>query len=140
MKLSGKRNRTLPILRAKGNFTQGRKVASTPMNAQTNGQTGNQTDQPGKILGTVDRARKPEARPLFTPQDQPRASSCTNDNYCVNSLQEQLLAGSQDSAQRQTIDSCVNLNVVPLVHTAPGPSQKKEVNPGSAVCYPYQKK
>ena len=83
------RNTTLPILRAKGDFTQGRKVASTPMSAQTNGQTtGNQTDQPGKILGTVDRARKPEARPLITPLDQPRASKRTNDNYCVNSLQE----------------------------------------------------
>ena len=105
------------------------------MNAQTNGQiTGNQNDQPGKMLETVGRARKPEARPLITPQDQPRASSRTNDNYCVNSLQ-----GCQDSALRQTIDTCVNLNVVPLVHTVPGLSQKKEVSPGSVVCYSVQK-
>ena len=38
------------------------------------------------------------------------------------------------------MDTCVNLNVVPLVHTVPGPSQKKKVSPGSAVCYSYQKK
>ena len=53
------------------------------MNAQTNGQkngptrTENWTNQPGKILGTMDRARKPEARPLITPQDQPRVVQMT---------------------------------------------------------------
>ena len=110
------------------------------MNAQTNGQiTRNQTDQPGKILETMGRARKPEARPPITPQDQPGASSRTNDNYCVNSLQGRLLGGSQDSVQRQTIDTCVNLNVVPLVHTGPGLSQKKELSPGSAACFSHQK-
>ena len=127
MKLSGKLNRTLLILKARISFTQGRKVASTYMNAQTTGQTtGNQTEQPGKILETVGRTRKPGARPLITPPDQPRASSHTNNNYCVNSLQGRLLARSQDSAQKQIVDTFVNLNVVPLVHTAPGPSQKKE--------------
>ena len=104
-------------MRAKVNFTLGRKVVSTLMSAQTNRLiTRNQTDQPGNILETVGRARKPEARPLITLQDQPRASSLTNDNYCVNSLQGRLLAGSQGSSQRQTTDTCVNLNVVPLVH------------------------
>ena len=91
------------------------------------------------MLGTEDRARKAEARPLTTLQDQPRASSLTNDNYCVNSLQERLLAGSQDPTQRQFINTCVNLNVVPLVHTAPGLSQKKQVSPGSAACFSHQK-
>ena len=57
----------------------------------------------------------------------------------VNSLQGRLLAGSQDSVQRQTTDTCVNLNVVPFVHTAPGLSQKKEVSPGSAGCFSHQK-
>ena len=124
----------------KGQLHIGKKVVSTRMNTQTNGQiTRNQTGQPGKILETVGRARKPEARPLITLQDQPRASSHTNDNYCVNSLPRRLLAGSPDSAQRQTIDTCVNLNVVPLVHTAPGLSQKKEVSPESAVGFSHQK-
>ena len=140
MKLSGKLNRTLPILKAEVSFTQGRKVFSTLINVQTNGQTvRNRTDQPGKILETMGSARSPRARPLITPQDQPRASSHTNDNYGVNSLQGRLLARNQDSAQRQISDTCVNLNVVPLVHTAPGLSQKKEVSPGLAACFSYHK-
>ena len=88
------------------------------------------------MLGTEDRARKAEARPPTTLQDQPRASNHTNENHCVNSLQGRMLAGSQDPAQ--IIDTCVNLNVVPLVHIAPGLSQKKEVSPGSAACFSHQ--
>ena len=42
--------------------------------------------------------------------------------------------------QRQFTDTFVNLNIVPSVHTAPGLSQKKEVRPGSAACYPFQSK
>ena len=58
------------------------------MSAQTNGLIArNQTDEPGKILETVGRARNPEAKPLITLRDQPRADSLTNDNYCVISLQ-----------------------------------------------------
>ena len=56
----------------------------------------------------------------------------------IISLQGRLLAGSQDSVQRQTTDTCVNLNVVPFVHTAPRLSQKKEVSPGSAVRKNYK--
>ena len=82
----------------------------------------NRNDQHGKTLVNEDRARSLRARPPTTPRDQPRASSLTNDSYCVNSLTGRLLAGS--TVHRQT-DIFVNLNVVPHVHTAPGHSQKK---------------
>ena len=71
--------------------------------------------------------------------DQPRASSRTNDNYCVNKLQKQLLARSPVSKYRQTMNTFVNSNVVKVLHTARGHSQKKEISPGSAGCY-YHKK
>ena len=133
MKRSGRHNRTLPPLKARVNITQGRKVASTPMIDLTNvGITGNRNDQHGKTLVSVDRARSRRARPPTTPQDRPRASSLTNDNYCVNSLTGRLLAGS--TVHRQT-DTFVNLNVVSCVHTAPRHSQKKEISPGAAVCF-----
>ena len=109
-----------------------KKVTSTPMDAlKSVGITGNRNDQHGKTLDSVDRARSLKARPPTTPQDRPRASSLTNDSYCVNSLTRRLLARS--TVQRQT-DTFVNLNVVPCVHTAPGHSQKKEISPGAAVC------
>ena len=75
------------------------------------------------------RGHGKKSRPPTTPQDRPRASSLTNDSYCV--LTTRLLAGSM--LQRQT-DTFVNLNVVPCVHTVPGHSQKKEISPGAAVC------
>ena len=62
--------------------------------------------------------------------DQPRASSHINDNYCLNKVQARLLAGSQPTVTRKTINShlmtLVNFPVVKVVSTAPGPSQKKE--------------
>ena len=70
--------------------------------------------------------------------DQPRASSPTNDNYCVDKLQEGLLAGSQISTQGQTMNTYVNSRIVKVANTAPGNSQRKEISPGSAGCY-YQK-
>ena len=68
-----------------------------------------------------------------TPPDRPRASSLINDNHCVTLLQARLLAGSS----AQTIDNLLNVKplVVTSVHTAPGPSQRKEISPGAAVCY-----
>ena len=52
-------------------------------------------------------------------------------------FQTRLLAGSSPS--RQTIDTCastnVNFYVVKVAHSAPGHSQKRELNPGSAGCY-----
>ena len=52
-------------------------------------------------------------------------------------LQARLLAGSHPS--RQTMNTVlfpnVNCHVVKVVPTAPGPSQKKEISPGSADCY-----
>ena len=72
------------------------------------------------------------------PYGQPRASSPINDNYCINKLQEGLLAESQAATPRQTINtqlnSHVNFPVVKIVHTAPGLSQRKEVSPGATGC------
>ena len=133
MKPSGRQNRTLPLLKARVSISQGRKVGSTPMIVLTNvGITENRNDQHGKTLVNEDRARKLGARPPTTLRDRPRASSLTNDSYCVNSLTRRLLAGS--TVHRKT-DTFVNLNVVPRVHTAPGHSQKKEISPGAAVCF-----
>ena len=45
------------------------------------------------------------------------------------------------SVQEQTINfSNVNCHVANLAHTAPGHSQKKELSPGVADCYPIQEK
>ena len=50
-------------------------------------------------------------------------------------LQERLLTGSP-SVPRQIIDFLnVNYHVAKFVHTAPGPSQKKQLSPGLADCY-----
>ena len=77
---------------SKGQLQTGKKSRFHPYDAQTNGQiTRSQNDQPGRMLGTEDRARKVEARPLTTLQDRPRASSHTNDNHCVTSIQERRL-------------------------------------------------
>ena len=95
-----------------------------------------QNDQHGRMWATEVRVRKAEARPS---RDQPRASSLRNDNYCVTSSLERLLARSQPTVQRQCKDTCVNLNVVPHVHTAPRHSQGKEKKPGLAGCHFFQK-
>ena len=110
------------------------------MNGPTGGQIQrNQSDQHGRTWATEVRARKAEARPLTTPRDQPRASSHINDNHCVTSSLERLLARSQPTVQRQYKDTFVNLNVVPHVHSAPGLSQKKDISPGLAACHLSQK-
>ena len=75
---------------------------------------------------------------LATRRDQPRASSPINDNYCIAMLQRGLLARSHNST-RQTLNTSqslnVNYHVVPVVHSAPGHSQKRELSPRSAGCY-----
>ena len=92
----------------------------------------NRTDRLGRTsLLMVNTAE--EKVGTSTPPDRPRASSLINDNHCVTLLQARLLAGSS----AQTIDNLLNVKplVVSSVHTAPGPSQRKEVSPGAAVCY-----
>ena len=82
--------------------------------------------------------RNPRGSPPITHRDQPRASSPINDNYCIAMLQKGLLAGSQNST-KQTLNTSqslnVNYHVVPVVHSAPGHSQKRELSPRSAGCY-----
>ena len=92
------------------------------------------TDLPGKTLGTGVRIGRIKAKPLITLHDQPRASSPINDNHFVNSLQEELLAGSKTLTQEKTI-KVVNCHVVTFAPSVPRHSQKKELSPRIAVCH-----
>ena len=135
--LSGQK-KTLPSLSQRGTLDLLKvRVGTTHMNVRTRGwstKTPSLRNQPGKPLARKTTRKGKAALPLTHP-DLPRASSRTNDNYCMIKLQTQLLAGSLS----QTPDFLTFLNVKPLVvsnaHTAPGLSQKKEVSPGSAGCY-----
>ena len=112
--------------------------AFTLMRGQTggriNGRTRKQTNQRGRILGRVGTENL-EAKFPITHCDQPRSSSRINDNYCVIKLQAWLLAGS--STPRQTIDTDLNVHfhVEKVAHSASRHSQKRDLSPGSAVCY-----
>ena len=92
------------------------------------------TGQPGKTSLLMVNTAEGKAS-TSTPPDQPRASSRTNDNQCLKTVQAGLLAGSST----QTLNIISPLNVKPLVvstvHTAAGHSQKKEISPGSAGCH-----
>ena len=67
-----------------------------------------------------------------THPDQPRASSLINDNHSVTQANVRLLAGSS-----QTLETLnAKHPVVFHVSSAPGHSQKKELSPGQAECYP----
>ena len=92
-------------------------------------------DLPGKTLGGVS-LDEVEARTLILHHDLPRASSHTNDNHCITRSQDRLLAGSLHTGKTMnTSFKAVYLNVVNVVPSAPGRSQKRELSPGSAVCY-----
>ena len=62
-------------------------------------------DQHGRTLAR-DIIRNLKANLSTIPHHQPRASSPINDNYCVDKLQEGLLARSQPSTPRQTMNKC----------------------------------
>ena len=67
-----------------------------------------------------------------THPDRPRASSHINDNYSVTQANVRLLARSP-----QTLETLnVKQPVVSHVPSASGHSQKKELSPGQAECYP----
>ena len=93
-------------------------------------------DLHGRILESVS-LDEVEARTLIFHRVLPRASRLTNDSYYITSSQSRLLAGSFCTGQ--TINTFskqpVNLNVVNVVPSAPGHSQKREISPGSADCY-----
>ena len=76
-----------------------RRVATTLMNFQRSQSAENPTGPSGKIFVHIVRARGAKGSLLSTHPDQPRASSHTNDNYCVNVLQTGLLAGSQETVK-----------------------------------------
>ena len=129
-----RQNRISPTSKARDNPSLGRKVAFTLMSVRTSVQISeSQTALLGRILGTGDSTREARPKPPTTHRDQPRASSPINDNHCVKGLQEGLLAGSKTVSQELLTDS-VNYGVVKVVHSAPGPSQRKEVSPGLAAC------
>ena len=91
---------------------------------------------PGKILRGVS-LDEVEARTLTFHHDLPRASSHTNDNHCMTRFQDRLLARSTctEETMNTSVKQTVNLNVVNVVPSAPGHSQKRELSPGSASCY-----
>ena len=115
------------------------RVGTTPVRGLIKGRTRNlptsQIDQLGRASA---RDSIPGSKLPAIPHDQSRVSSPINNSYCVTKLQEELLAGSQNSTRGQTINTNVNSHVVKVAHTAPGHSQRKEISPVSADCY-YQK-
>ena len=117
-----------------------RKAGTTPMDVRKASQrAGNRTGQHGRIshMATIDGVRGSIS---FHP-DRPRPSSHINDNYCITMLQERLLAGSPSTltqTMNTVLNSNVNCHVAKNVHTAPGPSQTKEISPASTGCY-YKK-
>ena len=113
-----------------------RKADITHMRDRTKSQiVKSKTDQLGKTSLLIASTEEGKAS-ISTLHDQPRASSCINDNYYVAKLQARLLAGST-SVPGQTMNSLksdVNCHVAKVVYTAPGLSQKKDVSPGIARC------
>ena len=127
----------LLALKPRDSLAQGVRVGTTHMSVQRKGRIRGRiprvTDPLGRTLanGTT---RNPRGSLPVTHRDQPRASSPIND-ICIAMLQRGLLAGSKNLT-RQTLDTLnVNYHVVPVVHSAPGHSQKRELSPRSAGCY-----
>ena len=124
-------------MRARDSPTRVVMVGTTSMSVLTKGRTAKLTDQHERILAR-DNIRSPKADLPTTHHNQPKANSLINDNYCVDKLQERLLAGSQPP--RKTLnthlsETLVNFPVVKHVRTAPRLSQRKEVSPGVVDCY-----
>ena len=91
-------------------------------------------NQHGRQLAR-NRPGEAEATLLHIHPDRPRASSHINDSYCLNQVDTRLLAGSPSFSQTsETLN--VKHHVVSHVRSAPGHSQKKELSPGQAECYP----
>ena len=115
------------------------RVVSTLMNDRNTDLTRNQTrNLIGQHERILERAvtENQEGKPQTFHRDQPRASGRINDNQSLDKLQVRLLAGS--TPPRQTMNNIlesVNCHVVPLVPSAPGHSQKKEISPGQAECH-----
>ena len=118
-----------------------RKIASTLMKGRKLNRT---TDsQIGRLGRTSHVAITREIKAsVSTHRILPRVNSLINDNYCVNLLPDRLLTRTS-ALPRKTIN-CLTLNVKHLaanhVHSAPGHSQKRELSPGSAVCYQSKRK
>ena len=95
-------------------------------------ETLDRTSLHGRLSGKDSTEKERVVLPHFHP-DLPGASSHINDSYCITKLQTQLLARS--TVLTQTKDTLnVKLPVVPLVTTAPGQSQKKDLSPGPVNC------
>ena len=137
MSSKGQKKKLL-TLKPRDSLAQGVRVGTTHMSVQRKGRIRGRiprvTDPLGRTLAK-ETTRNPSGSLPVTHRDQPRASSPINDNYCIAMLQRGLLAGSQNLT-RQTLDTLnVNYHVVPVLHSAPGHSQKRELSPGSAGCY-----
>ena len=104
------------------------------MKGKSRGRIRNRTSQPGRTCHIPIAEGIKENNSI--PRDRPRVSSSTNDNQCVVQLRSLLLTRSPAQETMNTLN--VKLNVVNSAHTAPGHSQKNEITPGAAVCYPEQ--
>ena len=112
------------------------RVGTIHMNVRTRGRAPRnqgRTSQPGKQLAGSTSRKGKVALPL-TPHDLPRASSRTNDNYCMAKLKTRLLAGSTPQALTRDFLT-VKSPVVHTVTSTPGQSQKKDLSPGQADCH-----
>ena len=111
------------------------RVGTTRMNVQRRSlvsETLDRTSLHGRLSGKDSTEKERVVLPHFHP-DLPRASSHINDSYCITKLQTRLLARS--TVLTQTKDTLnIKLPVVPLVTTAPGQSQKKDLSPGPVNC------
>ena len=102
--------------------------------------TRNLENWPGRLL--VVSNRKERARTPTTSHVRPRVNLIINDNHCSKFLFSQRLARSSQTlivnqdqqagpgtVKHQTLDSCVNLNVVSPALFALGQPQKKDISP-----------
>ena len=102
-----------------------------PYERQDKGRTENKTSRPGRLCHALNVARTKGNN--STPHVLPRVSSSINDNHCFLQLRPLLLTRSP----QETLNTLnAKFPVVNSAHTAPGHSQKKEISPGAAVCFP----
>ena len=101
------------------------------MKGRNKGRTENKTSPLGRLCHALNAARTKGNN--STPHVLPRVSSSTNDSQCFLQLKPLLLTGSPQETMN-TLNA--KLPVVNSAHTAPGHSQKKEISPRAAVCFP----
>ena len=128
------RKRSLIISTSSSSHHKGRSHPNERPDKRAEGRLEDKQERPAwKALGGVS-LDEVEARALNFHHDLPRASSLTNDNHCITRSQDRLVTGSLYTEQTMNtfFKQPVNLNVVNVVPSAPGHSQKRELNPRAA--------